>query len=149
MNLIVNYATVSDAPSLVVLYHQLFPSREIKERDIVNYINSSINEQQNQRVLVIKLNNIIIGTCQVVIYRNPIRQPLKKGIIDSVVIDESNRNNGFGKYLIRAAISELLKDGCETIAVIVGHHRKEGRRLYESLGFLNYGNCYMTSDAHS
>lgn len=146
-NINVRSANIKDASILSSLYRQLFPERQIDDQQIVDYLIESEGDN-NLKILVVEINSQVIGTCQTIIYNNPIRQPQKKGIIDSVVIDKCWRRKGYGAYLIKFAIQELFKSNCEMIGLIAGYQRLESYGFYDKIGFINYGRgFYIINDS--
>lgn len=94
-------------------------------------------------VVVVSLNEVVVGTCQLVVYENLVRTPWRKAIIDSVVVDASVRNQGIGKALMQWAVAHLQSQGCATIAVSSAFIRKAAHGMYRGLGFSTFGNTFI------
>jgi len=85
----------------------------------------------------------VIATCQTVIYSNLIRAPFSKAVIDSVVVDEGFRNRGIGYALMEWTMELLHKERCERVMVSTAFSRTVAHRLYEGMGFDQFGYTYL------
>ena len=59
----------------------------------------------------------------------------KKGWIEDVVVDGSQRGMGIGRQLVQCLVEQAKKLGCTDLLLFTGHSRKPAIALYESLGF--------------
>ena len=62
---------------------------------------------------------------------------IKEGIgeIDSLFIEETHRNRGYGEELVDSAINWLNQKNCEKIILSVAYGHESVLRFYEKLGF--------------
>ena len=61
------------------------------------------------------------------------------GFLEDVFVDESLRGQGIATSLVNAIIEEAKKIGCYKIVATSRHERENVHRLYEKLGFKNFG----------
>lgn len=59
----------------------------------------------------------------------------KKGWIEDVVVDQSQRGRGIGRQLVQRLVEEAWQLGCTDLLLFTGHERKPAIALYESIGF--------------
>lgn len=57
------------------------------------------------------------------------------GVIHDIFVDESRRQQGIGRALLRTCIDRLFKLGATQIVLSTAHQNSEGQRLFGSLGF--------------
>jgi len=61
------------------------------------------------------------------------------GFLEDVFVDEQLRGQGIGTELVRAVIEEAKKINCYKIVATSRHERPAVHKLYEKLGFKNFG----------
>ena len=61
--------------------------------------------------------------------------PQPYGLLEDVMVDESQRGNGIGTELIKEAIEVSRKAGCYKVLATSRFSRENVHRLYEKLGF--------------
>ena len=61
------------------------------------------------------------------------------GFLEDVFVDESLRGQGIATSLVNSIIDEAKKIGCYKIVATSRHERENVHRLYEKLGFKNFG----------
>jgi len=135
-------AVESDAQSLAHLFSVLL-NKSFDANTIIAFIaDRSLHQHDGVRLFVIEVDEVVIASCQVIIYSNALRRPKKKAIIDSFVVAPEARGNGYGRLLLLNAIKFINNYGVEIISLVTGHQRIEAHSLYESVGFVNFGRGY-------
>ena len=61
------------------------------------------------------------------------------GLLEDVFVDESLRGQGIGTKILNTVISEAKKIGCYKLVATSRHERTAVHKLYEKLGFKNFG----------
>lgn len=67
----------------------------------------------------------------------------KLAVIEEVVTLEKYRNNGIGSALVKSAINEAKKEGCDCVELTCRDDKPEVKRFYEQLGFIDRHNTAM------
>jgi GNAT superfamily N-acetyltransferase len=87
-------------------------------------------------VLVAVKDDVVVGTIDVFVMPNLTRGCRPWAGIENLVVDESQRGQGYGRALLEAAIAVAQDAGCYK-AQLVSHDRRDAAHsLYEKLGFL-------------
>lgn len=132
-------AGVQDIPRLRELYAQLIPEATPARVNMEADLLSMTAFTESGELIVGHLEEEVIATCQVVFYRNLVRSPYKKALIDSVVVDSRYRNCGFGTDLLRWTARLAAENGCSIVQVVAGFERLAGQAVYKKTGFTRYG----------
>jgi GNAT superfamily N-acetyltransferase len=72
------------------------------------------------------------------------------GLMEDVFVDESMRGQGLGTELVKKIISLAKLHGCYKIIATSRYGREEVHKLYEKLGFKNFGieyKMYLEGDS--
>jgi GNAT superfamily N-acetyltransferase len=77
----------------------------------------------------------VIGTLQITFLRYLSRGGASVALVEAVQVDASVRNQGIGSMMMRAAIDEARKRGCNRVQLTSNKARTSAHRFYERLGF--------------
>ena len=135
-------ASKNDIPQLCKLYHQSMPTVITCSKSMEKMI-SAMETNPDNRTIVGVLDGKVIATFQLILYENPVRAPSRKAVIDSVVVDETVRNQGIGTAMMEWAVTLLQDEGCSHIGVASRHSRKVAHHLYQKLGFEQFGHYFL------
>lgn len=102
-------------------------------------------EPQHGSVIVAELDGEIVATCQLVVYRNLIRTPHTKAMIDSVVVSDAHRQGGIGTRMMHWAVEHLRDMGCSKVIIATAYSRKVAHQFYEVIGFEPFGVSFIWS----
>jgi ribosomal protein S18 acetylase RimI-like enzyme len=112
------------------LLPQLAPDAVLPTRQYVEEILTS----ENIHFFIAELENKqIAGMLTIGTYTIP---SCKKVWIEDVVVDESQRGNGFGRKLVKFAIEYSKSLGAESVALTSRPSRVEANELYKKMGFV-------------
>ena len=136
-------AEKSDLANLKSLYKQLIPNASPDEAFMDKELSEILSHPHRGWISVCLQQDQVIATCQTVIYSNLIRAPFSKAVIDSVVVDEGFRNRGIGYALMEWTMELLHKERCERVMVSTAFSRTVAHRLYEGMGFDQFGYTYL------
>lgn len=79
-----------------------------------------------------------VGRAFLYVMKNDLKkQPF--GLLEDVFVDEQLRGQGIGTELINKVIAEAKKIKCYKIVATSRHERPAVHKLYEKLGFKNFG----------
>ncbi len=136
----ISKALKSDVPEIVRLFADdiLGSKREEFSEDIASsYYDAfaKINADNNQMLVVAKLDGKIIGTLQISFIYNLSFKGAMRALVEGVHVDKDLRSRGIGKYIMEWAIAEATKKGCRFVQLTSNKMRKDAHRFYESLGF--------------
>lgn len=127
-----------DLPEIRRIYQELVDEQSASLFSM-EIMQKEISESNNNFVFVALLDGVVVGTAQLIIYKNFIRLPKLKGLIDSVVVSEKYRGRGIGGALIEAVISFSIKSGVCMITLVSSYKRYLSYSFYRKMGFDNLG----------
>ena len=87
-------------------------------------------------VLVAELHGVVVGVCQLIVFRH-----LQSGgglcaEVESVHVDPEHRGSGVGSALVRVAVGRARELGCYRVQLTSNERRPDAHRFYERLGFM-------------
>lgn len=135
--------TLADLDQLLSLYGQLIPEQAPARLSARTCLARIISDPAHGWIAVGERDGAVVATCQAVVYQNVIRAPQPKAMIDSVVVDEGLRGLGIGKGLMSWAMQELHDRNCGLVLVATSFKRVVAHKLYEELGFSEFGHSYL------
>ena len=98
-----------------------------------NYDCKNIELDNNQRVLLLKDNDKVIGGALITLKKDPLS--LKKSFfIDYICIEEKYRGQRLGLKLFREIESMARKENCDSLELVSSKKRETARKLYISEG---------------
>lgn len=139
-NLIQRKATIEDLPSIIALYLEddLGKARELKTNEIdQRYIDAfhRIDSDPNQYLMVVSLNDEIIGTCQLTIIPSLTFMGSTRLLIEAVHILASRRGQKIGEWMMKAAFQFATSNDASIIQLTTNKVRTRAKKFYERLGF--------------
>ncbi|KTC90629.1 GNAT family N-acetyltransferase [Fluoribacter dumoffii] len=90
--------------------------------------------KQEVKVLVLEIENQIIGFASICPFRN-FSEDNSMGEISAIYLHPDYWRKGFGTQLCKAAISELTNQGYKKILLWVFEDNIQARKFYDALGF--------------
>jgi ribosomal protein S18 acetylase RimI-like enzyme len=127
-------ATPADEPRVLALLGQLFerdlsgePARAASYRRML--------ASERGFVLVVEEDGVVLGLISVSV-NLAIRFDTAYAQIEELVVDAAARGKQAGAILVRAAMAEARRRGCEEMGL---YPREETRAFYEKLGFAYVG----------
>jgi GNAT superfamily N-acetyltransferase len=142
--LVIRHAVPGDAEDLVVLYRQLDATAQPSARAIAAVLSEP---SESDFFVVAELAGHLVATAQLVVFRNLVRAPLARGIIESVVVDQSVRRRGVGFRLMRFLMDLASDAGCALVSLSSRADREAAHEFYPSLGFTSHGVAYLFKPA--
>ncbi|MFM9944644.1 MAG: N-acetyltransferase family protein [Bacteroidia bacterium] len=140
--ILVEEAQLTDIESLKKLLKQLVPDQNPEYGIMLVDLSESIKSNYN-KWFVVRNNERVVGCCQLIIYRNLIRSPYRKAIIDSVIIDEENQYLGFGKLMIEKVLDYAKDHQVGKVQLISSFPRTAAHHFYEKMNFAKMGYGYI------
>jgi GNAT superfamily N-acetyltransferase len=102
------------------------------------YLNAfeKIEADPNQFLMVVELDNKIVGTCHLSLIPSLTHQGGLRMNIEAVRVDSSHRGKGVGKWMMDQAILLARKLSCKIIQLTTDKTRAQAKQFYEQLGFI-------------
>jgi len=92
--------------------------------------------EQGGAVLVADLDGVVIGVCQLIVFRHLQNRGALCAEIESVHVHPERRGTGVGETLMRDAIARARALGCYRVQLTSNTARPDAHRFYERLGFV-------------
>jgi GNAT superfamily N-acetyltransferase len=131
-------AEVDDVPALVAMYADdpLGALRETPD-DLAPYLaaHERLAADPNQHLVVAERAGKVVGTLQLTVIPGLSRRGATRSVIESVRVHADERGSGLGTLLVRWAIEESGRQGCQLVQLTSDVTRTDARRFYERLGF--------------
>ncbi|MEV6120245.1 GNAT family N-acetyltransferase [Streptomyces sp. NPDC052077] len=131
-------ATRDDIPAVVALLADdpLGAQRESPD-DLAPYLTAfeRLSGDPNQRLPVVVRDGRVVGTLQLTIIPGLSRRGTTRSVIEAVRVHADERGSGLGTLLIRWAIAESRRQGCQLVQLTSDRTRADAHRFYERLGF--------------
>jgi len=101
-----------------------------------------IESDPKHHLLVVEVDGKVIGSGDVLVVPNLSHRGLPWAVIENVIVEENMRCQGIARKLIAYMIDLAKGSGCYKIGLSSDKRRSAAHRLYESLGFRQYGLGY-------
>lgn len=95
----------------------------------------AIVADRNQRLIVAELDGEPVGTLQITLVPGLLRLGMWRGLLESVHVVATRRNQGLGARMVRWALEECRRLGCGMVQLTSNKLRLDAHRFYERLGF--------------
>ena len=136
-------ATAADLPSILRIFSEdeHGGSREsafdpdVRQRNAAEAF-AEIDGDPRQLLWVAERDGRVVGTLQVTFLRYLSYAGATVALVESVQVDKKERGDGIGTQLMRAAIDEARRRGCNRVQLTSNVRRKDAHRFYERLGFV-------------
>ena len=93
-------------------------------------------EAAGDAVLVAEVGGIVVGVCQLIVFRHLQHRGGRCAEIESVHVHPDYRGRGIGSALLRDAAARAGRLGCYRVQLTSDVVRTDARRFYERLGFV-------------
>lgn len=91
--------------------------------------------QPGLTVFVAEADGRPAATCTLIVVPNLTRGARPYGLIENVVTDAGFRSRGFGRAVLKAAISAAWRQDCYKVMLMTGRSDEATLRFYERSGF--------------
>jgi GNAT superfamily N-acetyltransferase len=126
----------SELSELLALYRSLHESDDpLPELDVVEGIWKQIQADPNLRYFGVFVDGRLVSSCTLCIIPNLTRGCRPYGVIENVVTHIDHRRKGYGKTVLRAALSYAWSRNCYKVMLLTGRKNEETYQFYESVGF--------------
>jgi ribosomal protein S18 acetylase RimI-like enzyme len=140
MSKFVRRATTNDLPEIIHMLNddELGKQREsISDASIEKYQRAfiEITEDKNAELLVLELDNKIVGTAQVNYLNYLTYKGGRRAQIESVRIHSGYRGQKLGEFLIATLIERAKERHCHMVQLTTNKIRLRAQHFYEKFGF--------------
>ena len=107
-------------------------------RQIDDYVSAirEIEAAPGSELLVAEFDGLVVGTCQLIMFRHLQHRGGRCAEIESMHVVESHRSRGVGSALLDAAISRARQAGCYRVQLTSNKVRGDAHRFYRRHGFV-------------
>src|SRR6056297_897294 len=131
-DLIFRKAKKSDFKDILILLKQLWPDKKLKNKQLRDVFIKRLKNKKVELFILKKENNIIgFGS---LIYHNDFMHG-KTGFIGEIIIEEKQRNKGYGSKLLKNLIKKAKEKDCKYIDLDSAIYRRNAHRFYKKHGF--------------
>jgi predicted N-acetyltransferase YhbS len=96
---------------------------------------AEIDADPKQMLCVAELGGRVVGTFHLTMLRYLSFGGARAMLVEAVHVQESERNRGIGETMMRFAIDEARRRGCQRVQLTSNKKRTDAHRFYERLGF--------------
>ena len=133
--LLVRSAASPDLSALLALYAQLHPDAPTLAQDSAARILDEFCRYSGSAVFVGYLGSLLVSTCALVVVPNLSRGGTPYALIENVVTDAEHRGRGFGRQVLRHAVSAAWECGCYKAMLLTRAKDLGTLRFYLGAGF--------------
>ncbi len=101
-----------------------------------------IERDPNHKLIVAEVGGRIVGSADLVIVPNLSHRGLPWAVMENVIVDESMRRTGIAGAMVKHLVTVAKESGCYKVGLSSSKERPAAHRMYESLGFKQYGLGY-------
>lgn len=144
MNIEICEATISDLPSVLLLYSHLgMDDGNVLALKDAKKIFNKIKKYPNYKIFTGKMNKEIIGTFALLIIDNIGHMGAPSGLIEDLVVHPEYKRKGIGKLMVNFALDYCRNMGCYKAALSSNINREDAHAFYKALGFRLHGYSFM------
>jgi len=127
---------MGDLGALLALYTHLHADdAPLPERAVVDAVWTELITSPQCRCLGGFANETLVASCTLTLVPNLTRGCRPYGVIENVVTHASYRRKGYGKAILREALSIAWSGNCYKVMLLTGRKDEATLRFYESAGF--------------
>jgi len=131
----IRQANKGDFKSLMQLYRQLNPDDPVLDNGRDRAVFEQILEQDGLFLFMLESAGQIVSSCYLNVIPNLTRSARPYAVIENVVTDEAARGQGFGKQVIKHAVSQAWAVGCYKVMLMTSSKEESTHAFYRSCGF--------------
>ena len=135
--MIIRRARREDLDAIVALYFDDALHAAIEPRDADrSEAFEEITNDPREMLLVAEQDGRVVGSLQITFLRYLTYGGARVALVEAVQVKASDRSRGIGSEMMRFAIEEAKKRGCNRVQLTSNKKRKDAHRFYERLGFV-------------
>lgn len=133
--LLIRPALPADLPPLLALYRYLDPSDESPPLGLATERLAELQTLRGSAVLIGLIENSVVASCTLVVIPNLTRGGRAYALIENVVTNAAFRGRGYGKQMLRAAVTAAWQADCYKVMLMTGSKKPSTLAFYASAGF--------------
>jgi len=130
--LIIRKAKKEEFDEIYKLLKQLWPDKRLTKNKIEEIFLKRLKDKKAE-LFVLKKENNVIGYGSLVYHDDFMHG--KTGFIGELVIEEKQRNKGYGSELLKNLIKKAKENYCKYIDLNSAVYRRKAHRFYKKQGF--------------
>lgn len=131
----IRVAKQGDIQSLMKLYDQLNPDDPKLSADNAERVWLRFQSYSGSGIFIGLEDGILVTTCTLVVVPNLTRGGLPYGLIENVITAADHRKKGYGKAVIKEAVSAAWHYDCYKIMLLTGSKDPATLKFYQGIGF--------------
>jgi GNAT superfamily N-acetyltransferase len=135
LELTIRTANQNDLPSLLELYRQLHPNDETISPTVASNIFADFLRYSGSTIFLGLRDDRVVTTCTLIVVPNLTRGGAPYALIENVVTDAQHRKRGYGKVILKTAISAAWRHDCYKVMLLTGSRDPATLSFYEEVGF--------------
>ena len=96
---------------------------------------AEVDADPRELLVVAEVAGAVVGTLQLTILRSLARQGAQRAQLEAVRVHRDHRSTGLGSALVRWAVEEAGRRGCDLVQLTSDASRSEAHAFYGGLGF--------------
>lgn len=122
-----------DFGTVLSLFYQLQPNKELRPNDLMKVFSRGI-QQETDHYFCAEADGKVIGFCALYLANN-FWQEGTIAYIYAMIVDNCFRGNGIGTSLLEKAIAFANEKRCKKMELDSGFPREKAHKFYEKIGF--------------
>lgn len=135
MDMVLREAAARDMAAIMRLYRQLNPDDPVLDNGRDQAVFDQILKQDGLHLFVLESAGQIVSSCYLNVIPNLTRSAQPYALIENVVTEEAVRGQGFGKQVIKHAVSQAWAVGCYKVMLMTSSTEESTHAFYRSCGF--------------
>jgi GNAT superfamily N-acetyltransferase len=137
-------ATEADSPTILRLYS----AAKLDDEDHFTVAEASahlaaLKQYPSFRVFVACVDQIVVGTYELLIMDNMAKRGRRSGIVEDVAVDPQYQGRGIGHAMMQHALEQCRRAHCYKLVLSSNLKREDAHRFYDSLGFKRHGYSFQ------
>lgn len=145
--MMIRQAGEPDLPGIVALLQEM-DGEDRLETEEYRAIWNKINQYPYYKTFVIEEQDMIIGTCSLIIIDNLGHLGAKLAVAENMIIRQEYRAQGMGKQLMNFIMARAKEEKCYKLMLSSNKKRTLAHRFYEQLGFEQHGFSFKLDLVH-
>jgi len=134
--LTIRTADQNDLPSLLALYRQLHPNDETMSPAVASDLLAQFLLYPGSAIFLGLRDAAVVTTCTLIVIPNLTRGGTPYALIENVVTDARHRQQGYGKAILKAAISAAWRHDCYKVMLLTGSKDPATLSFYQEVGLV-------------
>jgi len=126
----------TELDQLLLLYHHLHVADEpLPDASVIRSVWNELMADPRHTLFGGYKDGELVSSCALIIIPNLTRGCRPYGILENVVTHSAYRGNGYGKAVLREALTSAWSAGCYKVMLLTGRKDSATVQFYESAGF--------------